>query len=203
MDALKLSMNRAAEQAIPQVAQIFGDAIRQMTLNDARDFRTGGEHAATAHSRSVAGAAPTARIHPIVVKATDSVGVTQKDKAFTSAGNGAALGGVLGKLGGDKLSKAGSPLDLDDYVTSKALDGLFTEIGAREPSIRIDPDARTTDLLRNVFGGKQGRSCQRPFREAVNQKCPWQHLQLPGPSTGVFSAGASPSRRMHGTQPAP
>lgn len=125
-----------------------------MTLNDARGILTGGEHAATDYFRRVAGAALTARIHPIVAKATDSVGVTQKYKSFTSGGNGAALDGLLGKLGGGKSNKAGSPLDLDDYVTSKTLDGLFTEIGAQEQSIRTNPGARTTDLLKKVFGGK-------------------------------------------------
>src|SRR3546814_4610036 len=82
--------------------------------------------------RRVAGDALTARIHPIVAKATDSVGVTQKYKSFTSGSAGGELGGLLGALGGGKSDKGGSPLDLDDYVTSKTLDGLFTEIGAQE-----------------------------------------------------------------------
>jgi hypothetical protein len=153
VDAFELSMNRAAEKAVPQVAQIFGDAIRKMTLSDARGILTGGDHAATDFFRRVAGDALTARIHPIVANATDSVGVTQKYKAFTAGNGGGALGGALGSLGGHKSNKGGSPLDLDDYVTSKTLDGLFTEIGDQEQSIRHNPGARTTDLLRKVFGG--------------------------------------------------
>lgn len=153
VDAFELSMNRAAEKAVPQVAQIFGDAIRKMTLSDARGILTGGDHAATDFFRRVAGDALTARIHPIVTQATDSVGVTQKYKSFTSGSGGGALGGVLGSLGG-KSNKGGSPLDLDDYVTTKTLDGLFTEIGAQEQSIRHDPGARSTDLLKKVFGGQ-------------------------------------------------
>ncbi|RCS29154.1 DUF4197 domain-containing protein [Rhodanobacter denitrificans] len=155
VDAFELSMNRAAEKAVPQVAQIFGDAIRKMTLDDARGILTGGDHAATDFFRRVAGDALTARIHPIVAKATDSVGVTQKYKAFTS-GSGGALGGALGSLGalgGGKSNKGGSPLNLDDYVTAKTLDGLFTTIGEQEQSIRHNPGARTTDLLKKVFGG--------------------------------------------------
>ena len=68
VDAFELSMNRAAEKAVPQVAQIFGDAIRKMTLSDARGILTGGDHAATDFFRRVAGDALTARIHPIVAE---------------------------------------------------------------------------------------------------------------------------------------
>ncbi|MEO7066301.1 MAG: DUF4197 domain-containing protein [Rhodanobacter sp.] len=158
VDAFQLSLNRAAEKAVPQVADIFGDAIRKMTLSDARGILTGGDHAATDFFRRVAGAALTARIHPIVAKATDSVGVTQKYKAFTSASGGGALGGALGSLGslrgGHAAGKSGSPLDLDDYVTTQTMNGLFTAIGDQEKSIRDNPAARTTDLLKKVFGGR-------------------------------------------------
>jgi hypothetical protein len=154
VDAFELSMNRAAEKAVPQVAEIFGDAIRKMTLDDARGILTGGDHAATDFFRRVAGDALTARIQPIVAKATDSVGVTRKYKAFTAGGAGGELGGVLGALGGSKSAKGGGPLNLDDYVTAKTLDGLLTEIGAQEQSIRHNPAARTSDLLKKVFGGR-------------------------------------------------
>ena len=156
VDAFELSMNRAAEKAVPQVAEIFGDAIRKMTLDDARGILAGGDHAATDFFRRVAGDALTARIHPIVAKATDSVGVTQKYKSFTAGGMGGELGSALGAFGGKsgKSNKGASPLDLDDYVTSKTLDGLFTTIGEQEQSIRHNPGARTTDLLKKVFGGR-------------------------------------------------
>ncbi|WP_158883013.1 DUF4197 domain-containing protein [Rhodanobacter sp. L36] len=152
VDAFELSMNRAAEQAVPQVAQIFGDAIRKMSLNDARGILTGGDHAATDFFRRVAGDALTARIHPIVVKATDSVGVTQKYKSFTAGNGGGSLGGMLGSLGGKSKKGGGTSIDLDDYVTNKTMDGLFTEIGDQEKSIRDNPAARSTDLLKKVFG---------------------------------------------------
>jgi hypothetical protein len=158
VDAFELSMNRAAEKAVPQVAEIFGDAIRKMTLSDARGILTGGDHAATDFFRRVAGDALTARIHPIVARATDSVGVTQKYKSFTAGNGGDALGGALGSLGslggGHKTGNGGSPMDLDNYVTAKTLDGLFTEIGDQEQSIRHNPGARTTDLLKKVFGSR-------------------------------------------------
>lgn len=152
VDAFELSMNRAAEKAVPQVAQIFGNAIRQMTLSDARGILTGGDHAATDYFRRVAGPALTARIEPIVAKATDSVGVTQKYKALT-ADSGGALGDVLGALNGQHGASGKRPLNLDDYVTGKTIDGLFTTIGEQEKSIRDNPAARTTALLKKVFGG--------------------------------------------------
>ena len=155
VDAFELSMNRAAEKAVPQVAQIFGDAIRRMSLSDARGILAGGNHAATDYFRRVAGDALTARIQPIVAQATSSVGVTEKYKAFT-AGGGGKLGGALGALGsfGGKSKGGGSSLDLDDYVTRETIDGLFTVIGEQEQSIRQNPAARTTDLLKKVFAGR-------------------------------------------------
>jgi hypothetical protein len=157
VDAFELSLNRAAEQAVPKVADIFGDAIRKMSLSDARSILAGGDHAATDFFRRVAGDALTARIHPIVARATDSVGCTQKYKAFT-AGSGGGLGGAMGSLGslggGHKEDKGGSPLDLDNYVTGKTLDGLFAMIGEEEQSIRHNPAARSSDLLKKVFGGR-------------------------------------------------
>ncbi|MCX7512985.1 DUF4197 domain-containing protein [Frateuria sp. STR12] len=151
VDAFELSMNRAAEKAVPQVADIFVDAIRKMTLQDARGILTGGDHAATDFFRRVAGDTLAARIHPIVAQATQNVGVTRKYKALTAAeGNG--LGGVLGALGGSEDKH--NPLDLDDYVTAQTLDGLFTMIGEQEQAIRKNPAARTTELLKKVFGSR-------------------------------------------------
>jgi hypothetical protein len=127
-----------------------------MTLDDARGILSGGDHAATDFFRRVAGDALAARIRPIVAQATDSVGVTQKYKAFTSGSGGGALGDALGSLGalGGESKSGRSPLDLDDYVTQKTMDGLFTTIAEQEQSIRQNPAARTTDLLKKVFGGR-------------------------------------------------
>ena len=160
VDAFQLSLNRAAEKAVPQVADIFGNAIRSMTVDDARGILAGGDHAATDFFRRVAGDALTARIQPIVASATSSVGVTQKYKAFTSSTGGGSgvlgsLGGALGKFGGGKPGAGGSsPLYLDNYVTAKTIDGLFAMIGQQEQSIRQNPAARSTDLLKKVFAGR-------------------------------------------------
>lgn len=152
VDAFELSLNRAAEKAVPQVADIFGNAIRHMTLSDARGILAGGDHAATNFVHRVAGKELAARIEPIVAKATNSVGVTRKYEALTSGQSGGALGGALGMLGGGKSDH--NKLDLNQYVTGKTMDGLFTTIGNEEKSIRTNPAARTTSLLKSVFGGK-------------------------------------------------
>ena len=157
VDAFEHSLKRAAEQAVPEVADIFGDAIRRMTLDDARGILAGGDHAATDFFRRTAGQALAARIRPIVAHATDSVGVTQKYKALMAGQGGGALGGALGSLGalsgGHGKSQGGGAMDLDQYVTDQALDGLFATIADQEQRIRRDPAARTTDLLKKVFGG--------------------------------------------------
>ncbi len=93
-----------------------------------------------------------------MARATDSVGVTRQYKALTSATPGGGLGNALGSLGalggGHPADAGGSPLNLDDYVTAKTLDGLFTTIGEQEQSIRQNPDARSTALLKKVFGSR-------------------------------------------------
>lgn len=151
VDAFQLSLNRAAEKAVPQVADIFGDAIRRMSLDDARKILGGGDTAATDYFRRVAGQALAQRIHPIVAQATDSVGVTERYKAFMGGSRGQALGSALSLLG---ENKGETSTDLDQYVTDKTLDGLFATIGREEKAIRHDPAARTTALLKKVFGGR-------------------------------------------------
>lgn len=151
VDAFRLSMNRAAEKAVPEVADVFGDAIRQMTLKDARGILNGGDHAATDYFRRVAGPKLAERIRPIVARATDSVGVTHRYKALLAGSEGGTLGSALSLLGQSGREK---DLDLDTYVTDQALNGLFKTLGNEEKAIRKDPAARTTDLLKKVFGGR-------------------------------------------------
>jgi hypothetical protein len=104
VDAFEFSMDRAAEKAVPQVAQIFGDAIRHMSLSDARAILADGNHAATDYFRRMAGHLLTAKLRPIVAKATDSVGVTQKYKSFTAGSGSGSLGCALGSLGGPSVA---------------------------------------------------------------------------------------------------
>jgi len=152
VDAFEESMNRAAEKAVPAAAGILADAVRRMTVQDALGLLRGGDTAATDFFRRSSEQRLFEAFRPIVAQQTASVGVTQKYKALSEKAGGGALGGALGALaGGRGGSVAGSAVDLDDYVTRQAIDGLFAVIAEQEKQIRSNPAARTTDLLRRVF----------------------------------------------------
>jgi hypothetical protein len=144
VDAFVLSMNRAAERAAPKAAGFFGDAIRNMTVDDARGILSGGDSAATQFFEKKTRSQLFDAFKPIVTENMDKVGTVRSYKK------------MIGKYDTLPLaSLAGTPsLDLDSYVTNKALDGLFTMVGEEEKKIRTNPAARTTDLLRKVFGGR-------------------------------------------------
>lgn len=142
VDEFQLALNQAAEQAVPQAAQVFGDALKQMTLADAQGILKGGNDAATQYFRRTSGTALAAKMEPIVASVTQKVGVTQLYKQLV--GDNAAL-----------LALAGvQNTDIDRYVTEKAMDGLFSKIAEEEGRIRTDPMARGTELLKQVFGGQ-------------------------------------------------
>jgi hypothetical protein len=144
VDTLVLSMNRAAEKAAPRAAGFFGDAIRQMTLEDAKGVLNGGETAATSFFEKKTRARLFDEFKPTVSQSMGQVGTVRAYKDFTGTYAAAPLAAF-----------AGLPsLDLDNYVTDKALDGLFKMVGEEEKKIRTNPAAQTTDLLKKVFGGK-------------------------------------------------
>ncbi len=146
VDAFELSMNRAAEKAVPAAANILADSVRQITLQDAIGLVRGGETSATDFFRRTGEQKLYDAFLPIVQKQTASVGVTQKYKDFSKKAGGNALAGAL--LGGQGGT---SSADLDDYVTRETIDGLFHVIAEQEKQIRNNPASRTTDLLRRVF----------------------------------------------------
>ncbi len=139
-DEFVASMNHAAEQAVPEAAEIFGDAISQMSVQDAQSILSGPDDAATQYFRTNTEAALSERMLPIVKQATASAGVTSSYKNMMSK-----AGGLTSLLSSDTT-------DLDGYVTEKALDGLFLMVAEEEKRIRENPVARTTDLLKKVFG---------------------------------------------------
>ncbi|MCP5431594.1 MAG: DUF4197 domain-containing protein, partial [Chromatiaceae bacterium] len=147
VDALETTMNRAAEEAVPETLGIVKDTVKNMTLDDVRGILGGGDDAATQFLRKRAGGSMRKAVLPIVSRATDSAGATVAYKTLKTQADG-AIGG-LGSLGG--LVNTNS-LDLDGYVTDKALDGLFLKLAAEEKAIRQNPLARSTDLLKTVFG---------------------------------------------------
>ena len=139
-DEFVATLNRAAEQAVPVAAGVFAGAITNMTVDDAKTILTGPNDAATQYFRKTSEAQLVEKFRPIVQEATAKTGVTASYKNLMQE-----AGPVASFLGAD----AG---DLDGYVTRKALDGLFLMVAAEEKKIRENPVARTTDLLKKVFG---------------------------------------------------
>tara|TARA_R110000782_G_scaffold124850_1_gene216328 strand:- start:1937 stop:2653 length:717 start_codon:yes stop_codon:yes gene_type:complete len=138
-DDFVLSMNRAAENAVPKAMSIFSNAIKNMSIKDANGILQGSDNAATEYLKKTSGSQLHQQFLPIVKQATNKVGVTENYKALIDN---------LGMM--SKLIDIES-LDLDKYVTDKAVDGLFNLIANEEKLIRADPVARTTALLKKVF----------------------------------------------------
>jgi len=138
VDQLEVGMNRAAEQATPLAKQIFLNAVKRMTFDDARKILAGGDTAATDYFKRQSSADLTTAFTPIVHRSMQNVGVIQQyNRVLSSAPGGTTLAGKF---------------DLDKYVVGKTLDGLFYMLGQEETKIRKDPAAQTTALLKEVFG---------------------------------------------------
>lgn len=139
VDDFITNMNRAAEKAAPKATSHFIDAIKEMTIDDARKILNGGDTAATDYFRTKTSDKLYEEFKPIVSSSMNEVGVTRSYKE------------MMGKYTSLPFMKEES-LDLDHYVTSKAMDGLFYMVGQEEKKIRTDPAARVTELLKTVFG---------------------------------------------------
>ena len=139
VEELEASMNKAAEAAVPQAQAILVDAVKKMTLTDAKGILAGGEDSATRYLDKSSREQIRAKFLPIVKQATDKVGLAQQYNSF--AGQAAALGVVDAKSA-----------NVENYVTEKALDGLFKMIAEQEASIRQNPAGAATSLAKKVFG---------------------------------------------------
>ncbi len=145
------TMNHAAEQAVPAAAAVFGDAVKQMSIEDAKSVLTGPQDAATQFFRRTTQTNLYTRFLPIVQQATAKTGVTSAYKnMIAKVSGGSGLGGTLGGLASNYLGT--DALDVDAYVTNQTLDGLFKMVAEEEKQIRENPVARTTDLMKQVFG---------------------------------------------------
>jgi len=139
-DQFVTTMNQAAEQAVPVAADVFVDAMKNMSVDDAKGILNGPPDAATQYFRRTTQADLSAKFTPIVQQAMSKTGAT------------AAYEQVMDK------AKSASPFfksptfDLNAYVTGKALDGLFKIVADEEKNIRSNPVARSTDVLKSVFG---------------------------------------------------
>ncbi len=138
-DELRTTMNHAAEQAVAQARPVFKQALQHMTLNDAKGILTGGDGAGTAYFKRTTSAQLTTNFKPIVSTETAKLGVTAKYNEI--AGKAAQLGLM-----------SSQEANINDYVTAKALDGLFSRVADEEHEIRKDPMGQASSLIKKVFG---------------------------------------------------
>lgn len=147
LDDLELRMNRAAESAAPKAIDIFKKAIAGMSVSDARAIVSGPNDAATQYFKRTTTEPLTQAFRPIVERSLADAGAT---KAYQGAVDRLAGASPLGGLGGSAMP---GNFNLTDYAVGKSLDGLFHYIAREEAAIRTNPAARTTALLKQVFGG--------------------------------------------------
>lgn len=138
-DEVIVSMNRAAESAVPEAKNLLLNAIKQMTLEDARNILNGGNDAATVYFRKTTESPLREKFLPIVSTITNRVGLVEKYNRFAGRA-------VKYRLVEEKDS------NIEAYVTQKALDGLFLMMTEEEKLIRADPVKQTTKILKKIFG---------------------------------------------------
>src|SRR5919198_2052763 len=141
-DELVVTMNRAAEAAVPEARTLFVQAVKKMSVQDAKGIISGGETAGTDYFRRSTRAQLHERFLPIVQRATARVDLAQKYDQYAQS---AAAVGLLRK----------EDADLDQYVTEKALDGLYLMVAEEEKKIRKDPLGAGSSIIRKVFGALQ------------------------------------------------
>jgi hypothetical protein len=139
VDELVTAMNRAAEAAVPQARTLLVSAVKNMSVEDARNILTGGDDSATQFFAGKTREPLSQKFLPIVTKATEKVSLADKYNAV--AGKAASFG-LLRK----------DQANVQEYVTGKALDGLFLMIGEEERKIRQDPVGTGSAILKRVFG---------------------------------------------------
>ena len=138
-DELVLTMNRAAEAAVPEAKPLFVDAVKKMSLQDAKGILAGGNTSATDYFKRTTSEPLRAKFLPIVAQSTKKVQVADKYNQFAAQG---------AKYGLVKQQDA----NLDGYVTQKTLDGLFYMVAEEEKKIRANPVAAGSDIIKKVFG---------------------------------------------------
>jgi hypothetical protein len=142
-DELILSMNRAAEAAVPEAKTLLVGAVKEMTLEDAKGILTGGQTSATDFFRRKTEGKLTERFQPIVKASTDKVGLAQQYNRYA---------GMAAQYNLIQSNHA----NIEQYVTQQALDRLYTVIGEKEAAIRANPLQAGSELLKKVFGAVSG-----------------------------------------------
>jgi hypothetical protein len=139
IEELEVAMNRAAEAAVPMARQLLVNAVKTMTVTDAKNILTGGDTSVTTFFADKTRAPLAIRFLPVVTKATEKVGLAEKYNR------------VAGKASGMGLVKK-EDATIEQYVTRKTLDGLYFVIGEEEKKIRQDPVGSGSAILKKVFG---------------------------------------------------
>lgn len=139
LDELELRMNRAAEAAVPEAKVLIVDAAKKMTVTDAKAILNGGDDAATQYFKKHTYAPLADKFLPIVQKATLDVELAQQYNKLIEVGSQYGVGKK------DELS-------IEQYVTRKALDGLFLMVAKEEAAIRKDPVGQASSVIKKVFG---------------------------------------------------
>lgn len=152
IDNVILSINRAAEDAAMEVAPIFVSSVTQMTISDGYKILHGADNAATAYLRSTTWNELYALFKPKISTSTGKeivAGISAQESwnTLTQKWNSVA-NSVAGRLAGFNTVTT----DLDDFLTRKALEGVFLKLEGEELKIRKEVSARVTPLLREVFG---------------------------------------------------
>lgn len=159
-DDLILSMNNAATKAAPKTAEIFVNAIEKMSIDDAKKILAGNENAATEYFKSNTTDSLKKMITPIIQETMrqnqvatyyDTANNFYKSNLKGTVENSSVMG-LAKNFGVDSYLPGSSDESLDEYVTTRAIDGLFKMIAQKEAQIRTSPVAQTTSLLQKVFG---------------------------------------------------
>jgi hypothetical protein len=159
-DDLISSMNTAASKAAPKTAEVFVNAIDKMTVTDAQAILSGGNEAATNYFKANTSDSLKKLIAPIIQETMkenqvasyyDTVNNLYKSNAKGLVDNSGVVG-LAKNFGVDSYIPGSSDESLDEYITTKAIDGLFTMIGQKEAAIRANPVEQTTSILKQVFG---------------------------------------------------
>ena len=147
INEFEMSLNRAAEKACEQAAPIFVNAVQNMSIQDAMGILRGGDTAATSYLRKTTSDALKDKFRPVVKDAIEKVQVTKYWEPLITKYNQLTL-----LTGGEKINP-----DLNEYVTQRAVHGIFKLVSTEEKKIRKDPVARVTDILKKVFGSKEAQ----------------------------------------------
>ena len=159
-DNLINSMNTAASKAAPKTAEVFVNAIDKMSVTDAQAILSGGNEAATNYFKANTSDSLKKLIAPIIQETMkenqvatyyDTVNNLYKSSAKGLVDNSGVMG-MAKSFGVDSYIPGSSDESLDEYITTKAIDGLFTMIGQKEAAIRANPVEQTSSILKQVFG---------------------------------------------------